>query len=184
MTYFMALPNRRRQKKKPTALPKDFLHTVSKLFQKQFAKKLAGASFLVYGDLYADEAVLTVSLSHPKLLPAASLHVSADLPESVAETPAKVTEQLKSMVDVAASWFSQCFEAGNGLETVLKEMKDSDPAWQTFEWEGSTLYVKLNRTNFALEKAAADFLKKKGFSDDGDDPLDELDEDDETESLN
>jgi hypothetical protein len=30
--------------------------------------------------------------------------------------------------------------------------------------------------NYTLEKAAADFLKKKGFSDDGEDPLDELDE--------
>lgn len=180
----MALPNRKKQKKKPTSLPKDFLLTVSTLFQKQFKENLAGSTFLVFGDLYADEAVLGVSLSHPKSLPAASLHVSADLPKNVAENPAKVTERLKVMVDVAASWFSQCFQAGNGLEAVLKEMTDSDPAWQPFEWEETPLYVKLNKTNYTLEKAAADFLKKKGFADDGDDPLDELDEEDETESLN
>ena len=170
------LPHRKKQTKKPTTLPKDFLNTVSKLFQKQFKAKLSGSSFLAYGDLYADEAVLGVSLTHPKVLGAASLHISADLSTDVAENPAKVTEQLKGMVDVAASWFAQCFEAGTGLEAVLVEMKDVDTSWQPVEWEGAPLYVKLNRTNYTLEKAAADFLKKKGFSDDGEDPLDDLDE--------
>ncbi|MGZ3657470.1 MAG: hypothetical protein ACXWR1_00375 [Bdellovibrionota bacterium] len=173
----MALPHRKRQNKKPSALPKEFLHTVSTLFEKQFKKNLAGSSFLAYADLYGDEVVLGISLSHPKSLPAASLHVSADLSKDVAENPSKVTDQLKVMVDVAASWFSQCFEGGNGLEAVLKEMSDADPAWQNFEWEGHPLYVKLNRSNYTLEKAAAEFLKKNGFEDDGDDPLDDLDED-------
>lgn len=179
-----ALPHRKRHTKKPASLPKDFLHTVSDLFGKQFKPHLAGSTFLVYGDLFADEAVLAVSLSHPKSLSAASLHVSCDLPKNVAENPAKVTERLQSMVDVAASWFSQCFQAGNGLEAVLAEMADADTSWQEFDWEGTQLFVKLNRTNYTLEKAADDFLKKKGFSGEGDDPLDELDDEDETESLN
>jgi hypothetical protein len=178
------LPTRKRQQKKPTTLPKDFLRTVSDLFQKQFKKNLAGSTFLVYGDLYGDEAVLGVSLSHPKSLGAASLHVSADLPKNVSENPEKVTAKLQSMVDVAASWFSQCFQAGNGLETVLGEMKDADTSWQELDWEGAQLFVKLNRTNYTLEKAADEFLKKKGFDLEGEDPLDELDEDDETEPLN
>ncbi|MGZ3707165.1 MAG: hypothetical protein ACXVA8_14135, partial [Bdellovibrionota bacterium] len=72
----MALPHRKRQNKKPSALPKEFLHTVSTLFEKQFKKNLAGSSFLAYADLYGDEVVLGISLSHPKSLPAASLHVS------------------------------------------------------------------------------------------------------------
>ncbi len=180
----MALPNRKKQTKKPTSLPKDFLNTVSGLFQKQFKKIVDGATFLVYGSLYPDEAVLAVSLTHPKMLSAGSLHVSADLPKGVAEDPAKVTEKLKGMVDVAASWFSQCFQSRNGLEAVLGEMADADASWQGIEWEGANLYVKLNRTNYTLEKAAKDFLKNKGFTDEGDDLLEELDEDDETETLN
>jgi hypothetical protein len=179
----MPLPHRKKQTKKPTSLPKDFLNTVSGLFQKQFKTNLGGATFLVYGDLYTDEAVLAVSLSHPKSLPAASLHISTDLHKGVAEDPSKVTDRLKVMVDVAASWFSQCFQAGNGLETVLNEMTDADPAWQDLEWEESKLFVKLNRANYTLEKAANEFLKKNGFSDEGHDPLDELDEDDDSESL-
>jgi len=179
-----ALPTRIRQTKKPTTLPKEFLKTVSDLFQKQFKSKLGGATFLVYGNLYSNEVVLCVSLSHSKTLKAASMHISNSLAKNLAENPEKVTEQLKSMVDVAASWFSQCFSEGAGLEAVLKEMADASTEWQEFEWEEQQLFVKLNRVNYALEKAADDFLKKKGFADDGDDPLDELDELDEDELLN
>ena len=167
------LPKRKHQTKRPTSLPKDFLTKVGELFHKQFSDHLKGSTFLVYGDLYGDEAVLAISLTHPKSLPAASLHISADLPKNVAENPEKVTEQLKVMVDVAASWFAQCFQSGEGLEAVLEEMTDSNPQWQGFDWEGHQLYVKLSRTNYTLEKAADDFLKKSGFNLEGEDILDD-----------
>lgn len=170
----MPLPTRKRQTKSPTSLPKEFLKTVSELFGQQFKGKLQGADFLVYGDLHGDEVVLCVSLAHPKSLRAASMHISSDLPKDVGENPEKVTERLKGMVDVAASWFSQCLESGEGLDSVLAEMADLDPAWQEFEWEGSTLFVKINRDNYALEKAADDFLKKSGFQSDDEDIEDEL----------
>lgn len=172
----MVLPSRKRHTKQPTSLPKDFLHTVGELFKKQFKNDLTGESFLVYGALHADEVVLAISLTHPKSLRSASMHVSADLKPEAAEKPEKVTEQLKVMVDVAASWFAQCFQAGKGLDAVLEEMGDMDPAWQEFEWEGTTLWVKLNRDNYALEHAADDILRKAGF-----DPED--DEDEELEKI-
>lgn len=170
------LPTRKRQTKRPTALPKEFLKTVSDLFHKQFKSKLGGSTFLVNGNLYPEELVLCVSLSHPKTLQSASMHISNSLAKNVAENPEKVTEQLKSMVDVAASWFSQCFSAGSGLESVLEEMKDAVTTWQEFEWEEQQLFVLLNRTNYTLERAADDFLKKQGFKDDGDDLMDEIDD--------
>jgi hypothetical protein len=173
----MVLPSRKKHSKKPGSLPKDFLLTVAKLFQDQFKKELSGASFLAYGDLYPDEVVLCISLSHPKQLQSASMHVSTDLPKSVAENPEKVTEKLQVMVDVAASWFAQCFQAGKGLETVLHELREMDPAWQEFEWEKETLFVKLNKANYTLEKAATDFLKKAGFEEDADDMLGDLEDD-------
>ncbi len=169
----MQLPKRKRQIQKPTPLPKEFLHSVSKLFAKQFQAELAGSTFLVYGDIYPNEAVLCVSLAHPKSLRAASLHLSADVPPSVASEPEKVTEQLKEMVDVAASWFAQGFQKGKGLEPVLKEIEDADANWQEIQWEGKPLFVKLNRANYTLEKAANDFLEKAGFETDED----EFDED-------
>jgi len=180
------LPTRKRHGKNPTSLPKDFLNTVSTLFQKQFAENVKGSTFLAYGNLFSDEVVLCVSLSHPKSLPAASMHISGDFTKKMSENPETVTERLKSMVDVAASWFSQCFQAGNGIEAVLEELKDANPAWQEFEWEGTQLFVKLGRENYTLESAADALLKKAGFSEEGDDPLDELDENEEIDpdSLN
>lgn len=172
----MRLPTRKRQQKQPTSLPKEFLSTVSDLFKKQFKTKLKGATFLVYGDLYSDEAVFCVSLSNPKTLAAASMHISTDLAPNTAEQPEKVTERLKQMVDVAASWFAQSLEAGKGLDGVLTELQDLDPSWQQLEWEGSTLFVKINKDNYTLERAADDFLKKAGFEDDEDEVEAMLDE--------
>jgi hypothetical protein len=177
----MKLPTRKQQKKSSAGLPKDFLDTVSGLFSKQFKAKLKGATFLVYGDLYSQEVILCISLNHPKSLTAASLHISSDLTEEVGEKPEKVTERLKSMVDVAASWFSEALDGGKGLESVLDKMEDIDPNWQELEWEGATLFVKLNKVNYALERVADDFLKKSGFEEE--DELEafvkELEEDDE-----
>lgn len=170
----MALPTRKKHKKSPSALPKDFLNTVADLFKKQFKDESKGSSYLVYGDIYESEIVFCVSMTHPKSLQAASMHLSMDLGKEVAEKPEMVTEKLKVMVDVAASWFSQCFQSGQGLEAVLEEMKDADPAWQEFDWENQSLFVKLNKDNYALEKAADDFLRKKGF--DPNEDLDELEE--------
>ncbi len=172
----MPLPKRKKTTKKPSLLPKDFLHTVAKLFEKQFAKKTMGASFLIYGDLYQDEVVVCVSLSHPKSLKAASLHLSSDLPEGLVDQPEKLTEILKSLVDVAASWFAQGLEKGQGLESVFEEMKDLDPQWQEIAWEGKKIFVKINRDNYTLEKAADEFLKKAGFEDEeiSDEELEEL----------
>src|SRR3989338_885881 len=107
MAAIPKLPTRIRHTKSPTSLPKEFLKTVSDLFLKQFKPKLTGSTFMVYGSLYPDELVLCVSLSHPKSLQAASMHISNSIAKNVAENPEKVTEQLKNMVDVAASWFSQ-----------------------------------------------------------------------------
>lgn len=178
----MPLPKRKKTTKKPSALPKDFLHTVANLFEKQFAKKSRGSAFLIFGDLYPDEVVLCVSLTHPKSLRSASLHLSSDLPDGLVEQPEKLTEILKGLVDVAASWFAQTLEGGEGLDSVLAEMKDMDPNWQEVQWEGAKIFVKLNKDNYTLEKAANDLLKKAGFTEDEDDITDEeieelLDED-------
>lgn len=172
----MRLPTRNQQTKKPGTLPKEFLDTVSKLFQEQFKKESAGATFLTYGALYPNEVILCVSLTDPKTLAAASMHLSSDLPKDVSENPEKVTEKLQVMVDMAASWFAQCFQGGKGLDAVLEEMRELDPSWQEVDWEGSTVFVKINKDNYTLERAANDFLRQAGFEESGEDLLDELDD--------
>jgi hypothetical protein len=174
----MVLPSRKKHTATPTTLPTEFLHTVSELFKKQFKKNLTGESFLVYGALHVNEVVLVLSLTHPKSLRAVSMHISMDVEKDIAEKPDQMTEQLKAMVDVAASWFAQCFQAGKGLEAVLDEMGDMDPSWQEVDWEGKALFVKLNKDNYALENMANQLLRKAGF-----DPEDDEDEDAELEAI-
>lgn len=176
----MKLPTRKKQVKAPTSLPKDFVNSVGKLFLEQFKSQVKGASFVVQGGLYADEILLCVSLAHPKTLRAASLHMSMDMAKNAAENPEKVTERLKSMVDVAASWFAQGLEAGNGLDSVLDEMQDLDTNWQEIDWEGTAVFVLLNKNNYTLEKAADEFLKKAGIDPDED----EVDEAELEKALN
>lgn len=169
----MKLPSRLKHKKPPHTLPKEFIHNVGSLMGKQFKTKLEGSTFLVYGNLYPNEVVICISLNHPKSLRAASLHISSDLPKKSVESPDVVTDCLKDMVDVAASWYAQALESGKGLDSVIEEMGEIKPDWQELEWEKRTLFVKLNRDNYSLERAANDFMKQAGI-----DPEEEMDEDD------
>lgn len=175
----MPLPSRKRHTKHATSLPKDFLTTVGDLFRKQFAKQLHGSTFLMYGELHPDEVILSICLNHPKSLAAACLHLSMDPAKDSATNPEKVTEQLKAMVDVAASWFAQGLEAGTGIDAVLSEMRDASPAWQEIDWEGQKIFVKLSRDNYALEGAADKLLKEAGFDTAEDELADDFGDDDE-----
>jgi len=169
----MALIARKKQNKTPTTLPSDFLLSVGKLFNKQFKKEKGDAEFLIYGNIYMDELLFCASLAHPKSLAAASFYLSMDLTKAVSEKPDVVTEKLKAMVDIAASWFAQSLEGGKGIDSVFTAMKDAPNAWESFTWDGAELFVKINRDNHALENAANRILKEAGVSEED---LDEMDD--------
>lgn len=156
---------RKPQSKKATNLPQDFLRAVSELFNNQFKKERDGAEFLIYGAMYMNEVVLCVSLTHPKTLNAGTMFTSMDLQKGVAENPDQVTEKLKSMVDISASWFGQCFvdSKEKGVLAILEAIRDQPDLWQEVTWEKEKLFVRLNRENRALENAADRFLQEKGF---------------------
>ncbi len=159
----MALESRKKQAKKPTPLPKDFIGSLADLFNQQFEKLRKDAEFLVYADLFLDEVVLCVSLTNPKSLRAGSFYLSADLPKQVADNPEKVTEKLKSMIDLAASWFAQSLAGGDGLESVLDAIDELKPGWEPLSWEGETVFVRVNRDNQVLENEANRLLADSGF---------------------
>ncbi|NUM88054.1 MAG: hypothetical protein HUU37_02515 [Bdellovibrionales bacterium] len=178
----MAIQPRKKQAKKPTSLPQEFLNSVGELFNKQFQAERGEAQFLVHGSLYMDEAVVCVSLTAPRGLRAASFHLSIDLPKSVADQPDQVTERLRGMVDLAASWFAQCFARGQGIASVLEEMTDLGRDWELVKWEGLNLFVRVNADNQALENAADKILQDAGFDpDDEEEPPPK--EDDEEEQV-
>lgn len=176
---FMARLARKKQTKKPTQLPKDFLLSVGKLFNEQFKKERRDAEFLIYGDLYMNEVLFCASLTHPKSLAAASFYLSMDLTKDVSEKPELVTEKLKVMVDIAASWFAQSFGSGGGLEAVLNALKDSPVTWEEFTWEKETLFVKINKDNHALENVADKLLKDAGITDEELEEMEMLEEDED-----
>lgn len=159
----VAMEPRKKQLKRPQTLPTDFIKNIAKLFNDQFQKEKQAASFAIYGGLYADEVLLCIALSEVGRLRAVSFYISADLGKNVSAAPEQVTNLLKSMVDLAASWFAQCFgeHKGQGLEGVLTALDDVDPGWQKVAWEKRDLYVKANRENQTLEAAADRFLREK-----------------------
>ncbi len=143
------------------------------LFDEQFEKERKDSEFLVYADLYPNEVIFCASLTNPKSLRAGSLYISADLAPNVFEKPNLVTEQLKTMVDVAASWFSQAFGKSSGLDTILAEIDEASGKWEQFEFEGQELHAKLNRDNHALEHVADKFLREAGIDPEEDEVSDE-----------
>lgn len=154
---------RKPQTKTPQSLPKEFIKTIGDLFNKQFATAKGEAEFLVYGGLYPNEALLCVCLAQVNRPSAVSFYCSADLAKDVGANPEKVTEVLKSMMDLMASWFAQSFKenaaAKSGLEAALTAMEDMDRNWQSVKWEKRELFVKLTRENQLLESAATKWLK-------------------------
>lgn len=178
---------RKKQKAKPTLLPKDVLQSVGNLFSTQFQKEKSGADFLVYAQMYVDELLFCVSLADPKSLRAGTIYLSCDLPKGISEKPEQVTQRLEAMVDIAASWFSQTFAEAKqgGLQVVLDAMAEMPNAWQDFSWEKAKYFVKLNRDNPVLEKEADKFLEKAGHTDSDfdDDALARGDSSDEADEL-
>jgi len=178
------LEPRKKQSKKATNIPKDFIKTVTELFNKQFKKERGASEFLVYGNLYMDEILFCVSLTNAKSLRACSFYSSMDLGKDMSEKPELVTEKLKIMVDVIASWFSQSFQEGKekGLDAVLAAIAEMEATWQSVDWENNKVFVKLNRDNHTLENAANKFLKQAGVNvDEVEEELENLDDLDNAE---
>ena len=153
---------RKKQVKKAEALPKEFIKSVAELFNKQFKKERSDATFAVQGALYPDEALLCLGLAEVGRLRAISLYIYINLGKTIGVNPEQVTQILKSAMDLAASWFSQCFAESEekGLEAVLAAMDEMDPNWQKVTWEKRTVYVRLSGDNQTLESAADRFLRE------------------------
>lgn len=152
---------RKPQAKAPQSLPAEFIRKIAELFNQQFADRRGQAEFLVYGGLFPDEALLCICLTQLNRPAAVSFYASCDLKKNVAEKPEQVTETLKKMVDLCASWFAQAYteSKANGLDAPLEAMAEMDRGWQSTKWEKQELFVKLTRENQLLESAADRFLR-------------------------
>lgn len=144
---------------KQQSVPKDFLQNVGKLYNNQFDRERQDASFSVYGAMNPEEVLLCVSLMHSSVLRAVSCYLSMDLSiKEATKCPDLVTQKLKKMVDLAASWFADTFENTSGIQGALRALKNVEDKWEKVDWSGEVIYVKLTRENQTLEQAASRVL--------------------------
>lgn len=158
----MVMAPRKAQNKPASDLPGAFLKDVAKLFNSQFEQQRGNASFSVHGALYPNEVLLCITVMQVGMLRAASCYTSMDLPKNVAQNPKAVTENLRNMVDLVASWFNQCFDESEstGLEAILEAINEMDSVWEAVEWEKQKIFVLVNRDNHTLEAAADQILRE------------------------
>ncbi len=159
----MVMEPRKKQDQPANKLPADFIKDVAKLFNEQFEKLKGEASFSVHGSLYPDEVLFCVTMMKVGVLRSVSCYASMDLPKNIAKDPKQLTENLRSMVDLIASWFQQCFDESDleGIEAIHQAMEELDEVWEAVEWEKKKVFVLVNRDNHTLE-AAADQLLREG----------------------
>lgn len=154
------LETRLKHKSNPSEIPKEFIKKVGDLFNEQFAEERGEGEFFVYGSIYPEEVILCICLSELNRLQAGSIYTSVNVPKNISEAPEKVTDFLKHCVDLSASWFAQCFEEHKGktLDGVVAAISELDRQWQMLEWENCEIYVRVDKTNHALESVTDKFL--------------------------
>ncbi len=155
---------RKKQSGKGQSLPKEFIQKVGNLFNTQFQESRQRASFSLYGAIYPDEVLFGISLMESGRLRSASAYFSKDLDDSVREKPEKLTNCLTTMVDLSSSWISQCYEDQpdkKGTEALLIAIDSMSAGWQEVNWEGSKVFISVDKTNQTLEQAADKILEKE-----------------------
>lgn len=174
-----AMDRRKDTANKGTKLPRDYLKLVEDVFNKNFGKFLLGEKsskerFIVYGELYPDELVLSISLQHPgKSLGMTTCYCSVDYPppqlrkESgapAASASEAVQLAVNQSVDATASFFNTFFEEGRPVDYDMEYRQN----WTAIDLDKNIrVYIRINRDNPDLEAqadailAAAEDKKKK-----------------------
>ncbi|MBI3557609.1 MAG: hypothetical protein HY074_15215 [Deltaproteobacteria bacterium] len=155
-----------------TKLPRDYLKLVEDIFNKNFAKQLliekgSKEKFVVHGELYPDEVLLSISLHHPgKNLRMTTCYASVDHPPAPLKTEAglkplssseAVQASVNLCVDATASFFNNFFTEGRPVEYDLEYRQ----SWTPVEIDKNTrVYLKINRDNPDLEAVADAILEQ------------------------
>lgn len=180
---------RRKQKKNepnPTNLPVDYLRMVQETVTQALdsglneIKKFHPISeFQAKGVLFEDEVIVALTLSHgPQTLTATTVYASADfnpaksaaiaaiseLAEKGAHSPLELT--LAACVDSITSVFDHYLDPKFPERTeqlsqaALGALEEAPFDWTRFERVVPPIWVRIDKTNPALENLAEDFLRK------------------------
>lgn len=156
---------------KPSPLPSDYTKMVAEVFTANFdgglkALKKNGhkAEFRVTGNVFTDEVALAISLVIEGQLAATTVHASIDF-DPRASSPT-VQDLLGLCVDASGTLFGQLLDpksparieqvASQSLGSLEKVPFD----WTALELEKRKVYLKIDKSNPDLDRAADDWLEK------------------------
>lgn len=156
---------------KKSALPADYLKMVTEIFTTNFDEGLKalsatkkGATLETHGAIYAEEILLTLTLSFTGEIAATTVLASVDFdPKASAPT---APDLLAACVDAIGTVCETLLSPKNteglrGLtEQSLSAFEKIPFEWAPIEVERHTIYVRVDKSNPKLDDAADEWLKK------------------------
>jgi hypothetical protein len=156
---------------KSAPLPNDYLQMVEQVFASNFdaglkalAKLKAKSRFEAGGAVYPNEVILSVSLLQEGKLSATTAHASADF-DPKASSPT-VEDLLAACVDAVGSLFQLLLnpKQKDRIEAIASEslasLEDIPFQWTKVEVDNRKIFLKVDKSNLSLDKAADDWLAK------------------------
>jgi hypothetical protein len=150
-------------------LPVDFRRMAVDVFATHFDEALKAirkqvgqeAAFQIHGAIFPDEIRLTVTLAHPELANATSVHASCDF-DPKASSP-KAEDLINASIDAIGSVYQQLTEgltpsSIDALFGVLDELGEIPFEWTQVEINRIPLFLKVDKANPGLDQMAEDWL--------------------------
>ncbi len=152
-------------------LPVDFRRMAVEVFATHFDESLkkvrdrvgAETDFHVFGAIFLDEVRLTVTLSHPEIVNATSVHSSCDFDPKA--TSPKAEDLINASIDAIGSVFLQLTEtltdeSIDALFSTLDDLGDIPYEWTKVEINKIPLFLKVDKTNPGIDLLAEDWLAR------------------------
>jgi hypothetical protein len=128
--------------KKWTSFPKEYTDQIKTVFEENFEADMDDESIVVEGRIYATEVLLRVGLVQPGRLRQANFEVSMEYSAKNKDA----LERIHNGVDAVASMMADYFEN--------QEKADLPLIWQSYPFQGKTVFLQFSTVNSNLEKQA------------------------------
>lgn len=160
---------RKKGAEKGVEIPHDYLklfrETLDRTFGpalKDLARVRKGPKFEVWGQLYADEAVLMASLAFEEGTSATTVFASVDFDAKKVTMEKALSRCVDVLGDLLAMYLdrSQPEVMEQFVAESLGALENAPYEWSPIKRENVQVYVKIDKTNLALEAEAARLLEE------------------------
>lgn len=133
---------------------------------KDLAKFRRGPKFEVWGQLYPDEALMMVSLGFEEGTAATTLFASVDFDSKKDAKAAAMEKALSRCVDCLGDLLAMYLDRSQPevMEQFVAEslgaLENAPFDWSPIQRDGGKVFVKIDKTNLALEAEAARLLEE------------------------